>query len=104
MFLKEDPGYFDKVLPYAIVFNVAQEWKKRFEGLEVPPPQWYVGSSPHFNYLYYMNTIDHALDDVSDSIYSVPNTSGSAGSGGSFGDFGGGFSGGGFGGGGGSDW
>lgn len=104
LFLKEDPGYFDKVLPFAIVFNVAQEWKKRFEGLEIPPPSWYVGSSPNFNYYYFMNSIDHSLDEVSENIYSVPSNSGSAGSGGSFGGSGGGFSGGGFGGGGGSSW
>lgn len=103
-FLKQDPGYFDKVLPYAIVFNVAKEWKKRFEGLEIPAPSWYIGSQPNFSYYHFMNNIDRDLDQVSDNIYSTPESASSGGSWSSSGGGGGGFSGGGFGGGGGSSW
>jgi hypothetical protein len=45
-FLKQDENYFDKVLPYAIVFNMADKWKDKLRGLDVPPPKWYSGFMP----------------------------------------------------------
>jgi uncharacterized membrane protein len=102
-FLKQDEHYFDKVLPYAIVFDMADTWKDKLRGLDVPPPSWYSGSyaGSSFNTMMFMNSLDHSMNSMSESFYSSPHSSGS--SGGSFGG-GGGFSGGGFGGGGGSSW
>jgi uncharacterized membrane protein len=102
-FLKQDENYFDKVLPYAIVFDMADKWKDKLKGLEIPPPQWYSGNyaGAHFNTLMFMNSLDHSMNEMTNSFYSSPHSSGS--SGGSF-SGGGGFSGGGFGGGGGSSW
>lgn len=100
MFLKEDEHYFDKVLPYAIVFGVADAWKDKLDGLDVPPPAWYVGNYHTFNAATFMNTLDSSMNEISSTFYSSPSSSGS--SGGSFSS--GGFSGGGFGGGGGSSW
>lgn len=102
-FLKQDENYFDKVLPYAIVFDMADKWKDKLKGLEIPPPKWYSGSygGANFNTLLFMNSLDHSMNEMSNSFYSSPHSSGS--SGGSF-SGGGGFSGGGFGGGGGSSW
>ena len=37
-FLKQDQNYFDKVLPYAIVFDIADTWKDKLKGLDIPPP------------------------------------------------------------------
>ncbi len=99
-FLKQDAQYFDKVLPYAIVFNIADTWKDKLAGLDIPPPTWYSGNYAVFNTVMFMNSLDHSMNEMSKSFYSAPSSSGS--SGGSFG--GGGFSGGGFGGGGGSSW
>ncbi len=101
-FLKQDPNYFDKVLPYAIVFDMADKWKDKLKGLDVPPPSWYSGNySGHpFNTMMFMNSLDNSMNQMSKTFYSAPASSGS--SGGSFG--GGGFSGGGFGGGGGGSW
>jgi len=99
-FLKQDEHYFDKVLPYAIVFGIADEWKDKLKGLDVPPPNWYVGNYTTFNTMNFMNSLDHSMNEMSKTFYSAPSSSGS--SGGSLG--GGGFSGGGFGGGGGSSW
>ena len=100
-FLKEDEHYFDKVLPYAIVFDMADTWKDKLQGLDVPPPNWYSGNYTTFNTLIFMNSLDHSMNEMSKNFYSAPSNSGS--SGGSFG--GGGFSsGGGFGGGGGGSW
>ena len=100
LFLKEDEHYFDKVLPFAIVFNMADTWKDKLKGLDVPPPNWYVGNYNGFNTYMFLNSLDHSMNEMSKSFYSQPSSSGS--SGGSFG--GGGFSGGGFGGGGGGSW
>jgi uncharacterized membrane protein len=99
-FLKQDEHYFDKVLPYAIVFNVADTWKDKLKGLDIPPPHWYTGNYTTFNMINFMNSLDHSMESMSKTFYSSPSSSGS--SGGSFG--GGGSSGGGFGGGGGSSW
>ncbi|MCO6498086.1 MAG: DUF2207 domain-containing protein [Chitinophagaceae bacterium] len=102
-FLKEDPNYFDKILPYAIVFNVADEWKDKLKDLDVPPPSWYSSTNytaANFSNLMFLNSLDRSMNSMSQTFYSRPSSSGS--SGGSFG--GGGFSGGGFGGGGGGSW
>ena len=100
-FLKQDAQYFDKVLPYAIVFDIADSWKDKLAGLDIPPPTWYSGNYTGFNTVMFMNNLDHSMNEMSKTFYSAPSTSGS--SGGSF-SGGGGFSGGGFGGGGGSSW
>ncbi|KAA9036330.1 DUF2207 domain-containing protein [Ginsengibacter hankyongi] len=102
-FLKQDPNYFDKVLPYAIVFDMADKWKDKLAGLDIPPPTWYSGAyaGHNFNMLMFMNSLDRSMNAMTNTFYSAPRSSGS--SGGSFGG-GGGFSGGGFGGGGGSSW
>lgn len=102
-FLKQDENYFDKVLPYAIVFDMADKWKDKLKGLDVPPPKWYSGyyAGNNFNTLLFLNSLDHSMNQMTNTFYSSPSSSSS--SGGSFGG-GGGFSGGGFGGGGGSSW
>lgn len=99
-FLKQDENYFDKVLPYAIVFGIADSWKDKLEGLDVPPPRWYSGNYNTFNTYVFMSSLNNSMNQMSSTFYSAPSSSGS--SGGSFG--GGGFSGGGFGGGGGGSW
>ncbi len=101
-FLKQDEQYFDKILPYAIVFDMATIWKDKLKDLDIPPPQWYTGSYSNFNTLTFMNSLDNSMNEMSKNFYSAPSSS-SSGSGGSF-SGGGGFSGGGFGGGGGSSW
>jgi uncharacterized membrane protein len=99
-FLKQDENYFDKVLPFAIVFDVADTWKNKLKDMDIPPPRWYVGNYTTFTTMSFMNSLDRSMNQMSSTFYSAPSSSGS--SGGSFG--GGGSSGGGFGGGGGSSW
>ena len=101
MFLKQDEHYFDKVLPFAIVFDVADTWKDKLKNLDVPPPNWYAGSYHNFSTYMFLNSLDHSMNEMSKSFYSAPSNSSSGGS--SF-SGGGGFSGGGFGGGGGGSW
>ena len=102
-FLKQDENYFDKVLPYAIVFDMADKWKDKLKGLDIQPPGWYSSSygGSNFNTMMFMNSLDHSMNQMTQNFYSSPSSSGS--SGGSF-SGGGGSSGGGFGGGGGSSW
>jgi uncharacterized membrane protein len=102
MFLKEDEHYFDKVLPFAIVFDVADAWKDKLKDLDVPPPDWYAGNYSGFTTYMFLNSLDHSMNKMTENFYSAPSSSGS--SGGSWSGGGGGFSGGGFGGGGGGSW
>ncbi len=103
--LKEDPEYFEKTLPYAMIFGYAKQWSKKFDGLLLEPPKWYV--APYGMY-YHGNTFspsefgssfDSGIRDIQSVFTSMPASSGG---GGSF--SGGGSSGGGFGGGGGGSW
>jgi uncharacterized membrane protein len=102
LFLKEDEHYFDKVLPFAIVFDVADTWKDKLKGLDVPPPNWYAGNYNGFTTNMFLNSLDHSMNEMTKNFYSAPGSSAS--SGGSWSGGGGGFSGGGFGGGGGGTW
>jgi len=94
--IKEDPLYFDKSLPYAMVFDLADNWSEKFEALQVPPPTWYSARSGQFTSTQFMRSFSQATKDIGNTFTSMPSKSGSSG--------GGGFSGGGFGGGGGGSW
>ncbi|MBD0367233.1 MAG: DUF2207 domain-containing protein, partial [Flavisolibacter sp.] len=96
-FLKQDEQYFDKILPYAIVFGVADTWKDKLDGLNIPPPTWYSGNYHTFNTGSFMHSLNDSMNTMSQTFFSAPCSRGC--SGGSFG--GGGSSGGGSGGGGG---
>ncbi len=39
------PNQFQKFLPYAMVFGIEKKWAKAFEGIAMPPPDWYSGSA-----------------------------------------------------------
>lgn len=91
---------FEKLLPYAIAFNVAKVWAKRFEDLYGYRPDWY--QSPNINNFTTYNIINSLERDLGtvESNYSTPTTSSTGHSSG----FSGGSSGGGGGGGGGGSW
>jgi uncharacterized membrane protein YgcG len=42
MLIKENPGYFFNILPYAMVLHITDKWAKNFEHLAVVPPNWYL--------------------------------------------------------------
>ncbi len=87
-FLREDPLYLDKNLPYAVLFGVSKHWLKLYNELSVDQPVWYYGDIGH-------------MDSFSRSLQSqaMPQVSESGGFSG-----GGGFAGGGGGGGGVGSW
>ena len=101
--LKEDPMYFEKTLPYAMVFGYAKSWSKKFEGLLLEPPRWYVGPggmyhAGHFSPAEFGSSFDSSMNEIKSVFNSAPSSSGSGGF------SGGGSVGGGFGGGGGGSW
>lgn len=95
-------GQFEKLLPYAIVLGVADQWADAFAGIYTEPPGWY--RSPRYTHGFaprlFVGDLGRSLSTMGQTMSSSPKSSGSGGSG--FG--GGGSSGGGFGGGGGGSW
>lgn len=44
MLMEESPDYFYEILPYAMAFNLEEEWSKHFESIKVGDPQWLEGT------------------------------------------------------------
>jgi uncharacterized membrane protein len=102
---REDAGVFERLLPYAVVLGVADEWAEKFHDLVTAPPTWYESSSfepGRFQPRVFVNDLGSGMHVMASTFTSAP--SGSGGGGGSSGFGGGGVSGGGFGGGGGGGW
>jgi uncharacterized membrane protein len=97
---KNDPTLFDRVLPFALVFGLADRWAGAFRDLYKEPPSWY--SSPYYGTNFtpnlFVSDLGRSLSAMNSSMSSAPRGSGGSGLGG------GGSSGGGFGGGGGGSW
>ncbi len=99
---KEDPTVFDRVLPFAMVLGVADEWADAFRDIYREPPAWFV--SPHyipgaFYIGMLVSDLGQATKTMGSTLASSPSQAGGGGSG-----FSGGGGGGGFGGGGGGAW
>ena len=94
-----DPGLFERCLPYALAFGVAEQWARAFEGLYTHPPAWYHGGAGGFSPSRLGRDLNQASDSFGHAFTSQPRASSSA-----SGFGGGGFSGGGGGGGGGGAW
>ncbi len=91
--LKDDPLYFDKTLPYAIIFGLEKKWTQKFAPVLTTPPTWYMGATT-FSPMYLSNAIHSSISQMGTVMSSSPSSSSG----------GGGFSGGGGGGGGGGSW
>ncbi len=101
---QEKRNIFERLLPYAIAFNLADRWAKSFEGLYREPPDWYrPADGGAFSTYLLASSINRSVSAMNASLPSQPRSSGSSG-GWSSGGFSGGSSGGGFGGGGGGSW
>ena len=103
----EKRGVFERLLPYAMVFGVADRWAKAFEGIYDAPPNWYQGEGSHpASTVWLVSALNSSATRMQAGMFVPPRSSGGGSSGGwSSGGFsGGGSSGGGFGGGGGSSW
>ncbi len=95
--MRYHPDYVVRMVPYAKLFGISEEWTEHIQRLNLSAPTWFNGPDPvHANtafYVFLSRTFDRTV---------APSMNGSSGS--SSSDIGGGFSGGGSGGGGGSSW
>lgn len=94
----DDPEYFYKILPYAMVFGLSNKWAKLFKDIEVQQPEWYKTATPLYGNAFVTHMTDNLFSSTKSAINIVSHDSSSHSSGG------GGFSGGGGGGGGGGSW
>lgn len=93
--LEEDPHYFEKTMAYAVAFGLFDKWTKKFDALNVQPPDWYSSSTGIVSMNNFSNTFATTMRSAQSTMITTPSSSSSGG---------GGFSGGGFGGGGGGSW
>ena len=85
------PAMFEKYLPYAMAFGVADKWAKAFESMNLAPPTWYVGTSgAPFNVGSFTSSMSSMATSAASSMSSSPSSSGSGGGGSSGGGSGGG--------------
>ena len=106
LLLEENPSYYYDILPYAMVFGLAEKWASRFQNITINEPSWYSGiidPSMHFSSLNLINTIQKdVMNPVKATRAEVQSKSSKGSSSGSSHSFG--SSGGGGGGGGGGSW
>lgn len=96
----KNPQQFEKLLPYAMVFEVEKEWAEQFKDIYKESPDWYQGTNGEaFSSVILANSLNSFSKIATSSVASAPSSASSGGSG-----FSGGGSGGGFGGGGGGSW
>ncbi|MBQ8291145.1 MAG: DUF2207 domain-containing protein [Clostridia bacterium] len=95
--LEENPELYYKILPYAQVLGVTDEWEKKFENILIEPPTWYVNNDMTLFDYYILNRCLRTSMAVAMARPSSEggSTIGRSGGGGSFGGFGGGGHGGG---------
>ncbi len=84
------PALFEKYLPYAMAFGVADKWANAFKDIYREPPQWYSGGPGQFNALNFSHSIGSMSSAAASSMSSSPSSSGSGGGGSSGGGSGGG--------------
>ncbi len=94
--IEQDPQYFEKTMSYALAFGLLDKWAKKFDALNITPPNWYHSSGTGMTGMYaFSRSFSGSMAIAQSSMVSSPSSSSSGG---------GGSSGGGFGGGGGGSW
>ncbi len=113
LLVHDDPDYFYRILPYAYVFGLTDQWAKNFEAIVPEIPEWYDCPADFFetpavfcsNFTRSVNTgIAHSMPKPTYSSFSGGSSGGGSSHSGGGGSSGGGYSGGGGGGGGGGGW
>ena len=66
------PELFERYLPFAMAFGVADKWAKAFENIYREPPTWYVGGTGHFNAINFASSIDSMSSAAASSMSSSP--------------------------------
>ena len=96
---QEDQNIFERFLPYAMIFGLADKWGEAFKDIYKGKPDWYKGEGD-FVPSVFVGRLHNFTRSANSTLASRPSSKGSSGSSG----FSGGFSGGGVGGGGGGSW
>ncbi len=84
------PKMFERYLPFAMAFGVADKWARAFEDIYREPPNWYTGGTGHFSATNFSSSISNMSSAAASSMSSSPSSSGSGGGGSSGGGSGGG--------------
>ena len=84
------PELFERFLPFAMAFGVADRWAKAFRDIYREPPSWYVGGPGQFNAMNFSHSLSNMSSAAASSMSSSPSSSGSGGGGSSGGGSGGG--------------
>lgn len=96
---------YEQYLPYAVAFDLIEQWNDAFKDIVREAPSWYVHPHGQAFYLASFGTdLRFMTSELGRTASTPPRSSGASGGGSGFGGGGGGFSGGGFGGGGGGSW
>jgi Predicted membrane protein (DUF2207) len=74
------PELFERYLPYAMAFGVADKWANAFQDIYREPPTWYVGGTGPFNASSFSQSISTMSAAASSSMGSSPSGSGGGGS------------------------
>lgn len=91
--IEQDPQSFYKIIPYAMVLGVSDKWIKKFKGITLERPSWYLYDNPMMEGYMIGHILSSTLNHTMSEVATAPSSDG-----------GGGFSGGGAGGGGGGSW
>lgn len=62
--LEEDPQYFYRLLPYALVFGLSDKWSKQFQNIQMQQPDWYQATDRNLNTALFTH---HMTDTLSSS-------------------------------------
>lgn len=102
LLIDEDPEIFYHTLSFAMAFGLEETWAKKFKGLYIPAPSWYISTTPIYDAYFYSRMSRRWRQTFSAQLAKSAPVSG----GGGHSTFSGssGFSGGGFSGGGGRSW
>ena len=74
------PEQFERFLPYAMAFGVADKWANAFREIYREPPTWYVGGNGQFDVLSFSHDINTMSSAMSSSMSSSSSGSGGGGS------------------------
>lgn len=91
--IEDDPESFYRVIPYAMALGVTDKWIKKFKGIALKRPSWYMYDTPYLDGYIIGSMIGSSLQTAMKDASAIPSSSGS-----------GGISAGGAGGGGGGSW
>ena len=64
-FLKQDPLFLDKILPYAVLFDLSKHWLNFYSIFDTDQPKWYHGDIDH------IDTISKTIQEKTESLSST---------------------------------